>query len=70
MQYHFQLCLLKICRCAEELKQLYLSSEVQSFLNGTPSIETLSKKEIYQPGCLRKVIFLKIIITFIITSNE
>jgi hypothetical protein len=42
-------------QCGEELRHLYQSSEVQSFLNGTPSSKTLHMKEIYQDGCLRKL---------------
>ena len=42
-------------RCGQGLAALYNAPEFQSFINCVPIKEFLLAKDIYQPGCLRKV---------------
>lgn len=42
-------------RCGEDLKTLFLSAEVQHFLNSVPMRQARAEKAIYQPGTLRLV---------------
>ena len=44
--------------CGEGLKELYSSIEVQKFVNSSSSMDVLSHKAIYTPGCLRKVLYI------------
>ena len=46
-----------LIRCGNGLVQLYNSPRVQMFLNCLSSKEVYSTKPIYQPGCLRKVLY-------------
>uniref|UniRef100_A0A1X7UZ35 Uncharacterized protein n=1 Tax=Amphimedon queenslandica TaxID=400682 RepID=A0A1X7UZ35_AMPQE len=42
-------------QCGEQLYSIYLSTQVQQFLRGVSIKKTQSDKDIYQPGCLRKL---------------
>jgi hypothetical protein len=42
-------------KCGDGLSNLYLSPQIQKFLNGVPSTESYVDKSIYQPGSLRKL---------------
>ena len=44
-----------ISRCGEDLITFFNTPAIQQFVNGIPARETLSVKQIYQPGTLRKV---------------
>ena len=39
----------------KRLQDLYMSPQVQSYLNCVPAQDAMKEKRIYQPGCLRKV---------------
>jgi hypothetical protein len=45
-------------KCGDGLSNLYLSPQIQKFLNGVPSTESYVDKSIYQPGSLHKVIYI------------
>lgn len=42
-------------QCGEGLQHLYSSPQIQIYLNCLPTSEVLQEKQIYQPGCLRKL---------------
>ena len=47
-----------ISRSGEDLITLFNTPAIQQYLNGIPARETQSEKHIYQPGTLRKVLYI------------